>query len=123
MKKTDQMMPLALTEAERKLILEDLMYIEDEYTAVIRATPTGQPVRFSVGEWEGLGGCIVAEANHIKGRQAKKELDRLYEKINGVADKSPDDVPSLKIYRGEDENEECSTVKSEESIPLSQKQQ
>ena len=37
-KKPDQKVPLALTEDERKLILEDLVYVEDDYAAVIRAT-------------------------------------------------------------------------------------
>ena len=106
MKKTDQMLPLALTEGERKLILEDTMYIGEEYTAVIRATPTGQPVRFTLDEWKGLNGCIVAEANHVRDKRSERELDLLYEKINDLLDKSPANLPSLKIYRGEDESEE-----------------
>ena len=71
------MVPLALTDAERKLILEDLVYVEDEYASVIRTTPTDQPVRFALDDWKSLGGCIAAEANHARDKRLKKELDRL----------------------------------------------
>ena len=63
MKKPDPKVPLALAEAERQLILEDLVYVEDGYASVIRATPTNQPVRLALDDWKGLGGCIAAEAN------------------------------------------------------------
>ena len=55
MKKPDPKVPLALSEAERKLIVEDLEYIEDDYASAIRATPTDQPVRFALEDWKGLG--------------------------------------------------------------------
>ncbi len=35
--------PLSLAEAERQLILDDLVYIEEGYASVIRATPTNSP--------------------------------------------------------------------------------
>ena len=96
-------MPLALTEAERKLILEDLVYVEDNYASVIRATPTDQPVRFALDDWKSLGGCIAAEANHARDKRLKKELDRLHARIRSLLE---DDKPptALKIYRGEEES-------------------
>ena len=102
MKKPDPKVPLALTEAERKLILEDLVYIEDDYASVIRATPTNHPVRFAVEDWEGLGGLIASEANHARDKRLKKEMDRLHARIRSLLD---DDKPptALKIYRGGDE--------------------
>jgi|HubBroStandDraft_6_1064221.scaffolds.fasta_scaffold3311823_2 hypothetical protein len=54
--------PLSLAEAERQLILDDLVYIEEGYASVLRATPTNQPVRFALDDWKSLGGCIAAEA-------------------------------------------------------------
>ena len=51
MTKPDPKVPFALTEAERKLILEDILYIEEHYASVIRATPSDQPVRFTMEDW------------------------------------------------------------------------
>jgi len=98
-KKPEQKVPLALTEAERKLILDDLMYFEEQYASVIRATPTDQPVRFALDDWKNLIGCIAAEANQARDKRLKKELDRLHARIRSLLE---DDKPltTLKIYRG-----------------------
>ncbi len=105
MTKPDPKVPFALTEDERKLILEDLVYIEEHYASVIRATPSDQPVRFALEDWKSLGGCIAAEANQARDKRLKRELDRLHARIRGLLE---DDRPpsALKIYRGEDESEE-----------------
>jgi len=102
--KPDGTVPLTLTEAERRLILEDLMYVEDQYTNVIRATAKDRPVKFTLDDWEGLGGCIAAEADHARDKRLKKELDRLIAKIEALFDQHPDDLPALKIYRGEEDH-------------------
>ena len=104
MKKPEQKVPLALTEAERKLILDDLVYFEEQYALVIRATPTDQPVRFALDDWRSLIGCIAAEANQARDKRLKKELDRLHARIRSLLE---DDKPltELKIYRGEGEGE------------------
>ena len=101
-KKPDPKVPLAMNEDERKLVLEDLEYIDNDYASVIRATPTDQPVRFSVSEWEGLGACIATEANDARDKRLKKELDRLYVRIRSLL---KDDKPPtmLKLYRDEEE--------------------
>ena len=103
-KKPDPKVPLVLTEAERKLILEDLLYSEDDSAAVIRATPSDQPVRLTVEDWTSLGCQIVAEARNTRDRRLKKELDQLQARIRSLLE---DDKPptTLKIYRGGDENE------------------
>ena len=105
MKKPDPMVPLALTEAERKLILEDILCTEDACASVIRATPSDQPVRFALDNWKYLDGCITAEARDTKDRWLKKELDRLQARIRRLLedDKSP---TALRIYRGGDKSEE-----------------
>ena len=102
MLKSDPKVPLALTEAERKLIVEDLVYVEDHYASVIRATPSDQPVRFTVEDWTSLVGCIAAAANQARDKRLKKELDRLHARIRNLLE---DDKPptTLKIYRGGDE--------------------
>jgi hypothetical protein len=101
-KKPQAKVPLALSEAERTLIAEDLEYVEDDYASAIRATPSDQPVRFTLEDWTGLGDSIAAEANQARDKRLKKELDRLYERILGLLeDRKP--PTTLKIYRGGDE--------------------
>jgi len=53
---------LKLTAAERKLILDDLMCLDDAYAEVIKDTPADQPVNFTLDDWDGLGGFVAAEA-------------------------------------------------------------
>lgn len=65
---SDPRVPLAMSKAERKLILESLTYLDGEYAEGIRSTPMDDPVRFTLDEWEGLSGCIAAEANHTRNR-------------------------------------------------------
>jgi len=55
-----------LTAAERKLLLDDLMCLDDAYAEVIKDTPADQPVEFTLDDWDGLGGFIAAEANHTE---------------------------------------------------------
>ena len=105
MKKSDPKVPLAMSEVERRLILDALVDVEDDYASVIRATPTDQPVRFALDDWKGLGDCIAAEANHTRDRRLKKELDRLHARIRKLLD-NDEPQTALKIYRGEDESEE-----------------
>ena len=101
-KQPQKKVPLALTEAERKLIVEDLVYVEDHYASVIRATPSDQPVRFTMDDWKGLGDWIAAAANQGRDKRLKKELDRLHARIRSLLE---DDKPptAVKIYRGGDE--------------------
>jgi len=105
--KPDQEVPLVLSEAERKLILDDLIYAKQEHTEVIRATAAEKPVEFTLNSWEGLGDCIAIEANSTRDRRLKRSLDRLFAKINALQNRSPDRVPDrvpdLKIYRGEED--------------------
>jgi hypothetical protein len=96
---SDDAVPLALTAAERKLILDDLLYLEKEYEQVVRETPANEPLRFTLDDWEGLGGCIAAEANHTDDPKLKRKLDRLFAKINKLLDEHPDDLgPELKVF-------------------------
>ena len=98
--------PLALSEAERKLIVEDLEYVEVDYASVIRATPSDQPVRFTLDDWKGLGDWIAAEANQARDKRLKKELDRLHARILSLLE--DDQLPTkLKIYRSGDESEDA----------------
>ena len=53
---------LKSTTAERKLIIDDLMCLDETYAEVVRDTPADQPVPFTRDDWDDLGGYIAAEA-------------------------------------------------------------
>ena len=101
LKIADQNVPLALTEAERNVILRDLIYVEKEYASVIRATPSDQPIRFSLDDWKSLCGCIAAEANQARNKRLKTKLDRLHARIRSLLgdDKSPTALKDLSWRR------------------------
>jgi hypothetical protein len=109
-KKHERKVPLALTENERKLILEDLEYIEGDYASVIRATPSDEPVRLTLEDWTGLGDWITAETSQARDRRLKKELNRLDARIRGLLEDRTSPT-TLKIYRGEEEQVREDTVK------------
>ena len=92
---------LKLTAAERKLILDDLMCLDDSYAEVIKATPADQPVEFTLDDWDGLGGFIAAEANHTQDRKAGKKLDAIFNKVQKILDTYTDEEP-LKTLKIED---------------------
>ena len=54
--------PLKLTATERKLVLEDLMCLDEDYEQIIRETPTGKPVMMTLDELDDFGGYIAPEA-------------------------------------------------------------
>lgn len=84
---------LKLTAVERKLILQDLMCLDDRYAQTIRETPPSQPVQFTLDEWEDLGGYIAAEANHTDNRRLGKKLDAIFDKIQKILDTHTDEDP------------------------------
>ena len=78
--------PLKLTAAERKLVLEDLMCLDDNYEQIIRDTPIGKPVMMTLDDLDDFGGYIAAEANHCDDKKKVKRLDRVFEKIQALQD-------------------------------------
>jgi hypothetical protein len=86
--------PLKLTATERKLVLEDLMCLDQDYEQIIRSTPSGKPVMLTLDELEDFGGFIAAEANHCDDKKKQKKLDAIFEKLQGVQDKYTDAEPT-----------------------------
>lgn len=84
---------LKLTAAERKLILDDLMILDDSYAQAIRETPTDQPVQFTLDEWEDFGGYIAAEANHTEDKKLGKKLDAIFNKVQKILATHTDEEP------------------------------
>jgi len=91
--------PLKLTAAERKLVLEDLMCLDQDYEQIIQGTPTGKPVMMTLDDLDDFGGYIAAEANHCEDTKKQKKLDAMFEKIQSVMDRYTDEEPpqTLKI--------------------------
>ena len=51
--------PFKLTATERKLVLEDLMCLDQEHEQVIRDTPAGKPVMLTLDDLEDFSGYIT----------------------------------------------------------------
>jgi hypothetical protein len=90
---------LKVTATERKLVLEGLMCLDQEYEQIIRDTPPGKPVMLTLDDLEDFSGYIAAEANHCDDRKKHKKLDTVFEKILSVMDRYTDEEPpqNLKI--------------------------
>jgi hypothetical protein len=101
--KSGQKVPLELAEAERKLILDDLIYVKREYADAIRATAADKAVEFTLTNWEELGDGIAVEANRTRDRRLKRSLDQLFAKINALTTQRPTRAPNLKNYRGDED--------------------
>jgi hypothetical protein len=91
--------PFKLTATERKLVLEDIMCLDEDYEQIIRETPTGKPVMMTLDELDDFGGYIAAETNHCDDKKKEKKLDTVFEKIQSVMDRYTDGEPpqTLKI--------------------------
>jgi hypothetical protein len=89
--------PLKLTAAERKLILDDLMCLDKEYEQVVRNSPPGKPVMTSLDALDDFGGYIAAEANHCEDKTKRNKLDAIFEKIQRLLDKYTDEEPPKTI--------------------------
>ena len=107
---------LKLTTAERKLILNDLMCVDQEHVQTIQDTPPGKPVQFTLDELDDLGGYIAAEANHTTDKKLEKKLDRVFEKIQSLLDQYTDEesAPALKVFSPSDDADSERAVKMAE---------
>jgi hypothetical protein len=97
-----EQVPLKLTVAERKLILDDLMCLDKEYEQVVRNSPPGKPVMMSLDALDDFGGYIAAEANHCTDKKKRNKLDAVFEKIQSLLDKYTDEEPpkTIRIEEG-----------------------
>ena len=89
-----EQVPLKLTATERKLILEDLLCLDEDYEHVIQATPTGKPVMMTLDDLDDFGGYIAAEANHCDDKTKEKKLDAVFGKIQDLLETYTDEEPS-----------------------------
>lgn len=83
--------PLKLTATERKLILKDLMCLDEDYERIIREAPTGKPVMMTLDDLDDFGGYVAAESNHCGDKKKEKRLDTVFEKIQRLLDTYTDE--------------------------------
>jgi hypothetical protein len=88
-----EMVPLNLTAPERKLVLEGLLCLDQEYEQVVREAPAGKPVMMPLDDLDDFGGYIAAEANHSKDKKKQKALDAIFQKVQDLLDKFTDEEP------------------------------
>jgi hypothetical protein len=82
----DEPVPIKLTRAERALIL-DKTFAEDDLTNRLRLEPTpgASPIyRYTLADFDHLGGHIAAAANHAPDKKLKKQLDALFDRIYSI---------------------------------------
>lgn len=85
---------LELDERERELILEHTL-ADDDLTNRLRIVPRKEqrPVfRFTLDDLDELGGFLAAEANHSKDKTLRKELGRLFSRIQDTLDSYTDEL-------------------------------
>ena len=91
--KSDEKVPLELNDRERELIMEHT-FADEELTNRLRVvTKKGQrPIfRFTLDDLDELGGFVAAEANHTKDKKLRRELDRLFGRIQTTLDSYTDE--------------------------------
>lgn len=86
-------LPLKLTAAERKLLLEDVLFLEESYPETIRETPAGEPVMMTLDDLEDFGGSVAAEANHCDDENKEEKLDAIFQKTQDLLDTYTDEEP------------------------------
>jgi len=94
-----QKVPLKLTAAERKLVLDDVSCLDTGYEQIIRDTPSGKPVMMTLDDLDDFSGYIAADANHCDDNKKQKKLDAVFEKVQRLFDTYTDEEPpqTLKI--------------------------
>ena len=86
-------LPLKLTAAERKLLLDEFIVTGMEYERMLRSTPADQPMMMSLDDLDDLGGYVAAESNHCRDKKKQKRLDAIFGKIQGLLDTYTDEEP------------------------------
>ena len=95
----DEKVALKLTATERKLVLEGLLCLDEEYEQIVRAARARKPVMMTLDELDDFAGYVAAEANHTEDKKLQKKLDAIFGKIQKLLETYNDEAPprTLKI--------------------------
>jgi ribosomal protein S15P/S13E len=102
---SEEKIGLMLSAVERKIILVEVMCLDEAYEEAIRTTPTEEPIMLTLDQWDDLGGYIAAEANHTRDKKSQRKLDAIFTKIEKLLSSHTDEEPinELKIFRPQEE--------------------
>jgi hypothetical protein len=84
---------IKLSSPQRKLLLDDPIFIHKELAEPIRGTATTVPVMLTLDDWEDLAGHVAAEANHTTDKALRKKLNVLFARIQDVLEAHSDEEP------------------------------
>lgn len=84
---------LELSVAERKLLLDSVLLLEDDeaIAQAIQGAPPDRPVRLTLDEMEQLLEDLAAASKRAEHREFQTEVDRLYDKVDALIDASSDE--------------------------------
>ena len=68
---------LKLTQAERKLVLDDPLALDERLTQIIQDAPSGKPVMMTLDELDDLDGYVAAVANHCGDKQKETRISQM----------------------------------------------
>jgi hypothetical protein len=88
---------LQLTQAERKLIVDNVPSIPQEIVKALRVAPPNQPITMILSDWKDQAGHIAAAANDADDKKLKKKLDTIFSKIDSLLDTHSNEEHSLAI--------------------------
>ena len=108
---------MKITAAEWKVILDNVMCLDDNYAQIISDTPVEQPVQFTLDEWDDFSGYIAAAVNHTEDKKLAKKLDALFNKVQTLLDTHTDKEPP-KIVKIEDAR--TTKVLSDQSVNIAE---
>jgi hypothetical protein len=79
--KPDETVGMHLTAAERRAILRDVEFLDDDYEQPLRETPADQAIEFTLLDWDYLGGGLQIEAEAAGDPKRKKRLNGIFVRI------------------------------------------
>ena len=84
---------LELTTAERQLLLDDVLLLDDDnaLSQAIRDTPPDRPALLTLDEMEQLVEDLAAGSKRAEDQTTRAETDRLYDKVDALIDSFSDE--------------------------------
>jgi len=80
----DEKVGLNLTAAERRTILREVEFLDDDYEQALRDTPADQALEFTLCDWDYLGGAIFDETEATGEPKRKQRLASIFGRIEGL---------------------------------------
>ena len=82
--KPDETVGMDLTAAERRTILRDVEFLDDDYEQALRETPADQAIEFTLLDWDYLSGGLQIEAEAANDPKRKERLNGIVARIEGL---------------------------------------